>query len=227
MDTERRLGRVVLLEDALAQSVQTSPFGVIPKRGKPNNWRLILDLSSPIGHSVNDGIDPARCSLKYTSIDQAGSLCRSLGEAPLLSKLDIKSAYCMVPVHPDDRHLLGMCWQGATYIDTALPSGLRSAPKVFSEVAGALLRAMQKNGVTQGPHYLDNLLFVNEAGTSYNNSQRKITLHTCQTLGAPVVSEKIHKPSNVLSFLGIEIDSRSLQLLLPEPKLTELCHTLE
>ena len=40
-DTERRLGRVVLLEDASAQSVQTSPFGVIPKRGKPDNWRIV------------------------------------------------------------------------------------------------------------------------------------------------------------------------------------------
>ena len=64
---KRRLGRVVLLEDASAQSVQTSPFGVISKRRKPDNWRLILVLSSPIGHSVNDRIDPARCSLKYAS----------------------------------------------------------------------------------------------------------------------------------------------------------------
>ena len=95
----------VVLEDASAQSVQTSPFGVIPIRGKPDNWRLILDLTSPIGHSINDGIDPARCLLKYASIDQAVSLCCSLGVAPLLSKLDIKSTYHMVLVHPDNCHL--------------------------------------------------------------------------------------------------------------------------
>ena len=33
-----------------------SRFGVIPKKNKPNSWRLILDLSFPFDHSVNDGI---------------------------------------------------------------------------------------------------------------------------------------------------------------------------
>ena len=45
-------------------------FGVIPKRGV-NKWRLILDLSSPDGSSVNDGIRPDLCSLAYMSVDDA------------------------------------------------------------------------------------------------------------------------------------------------------------
>ena len=35
-----------------------SPFGVIPKGHTPGKWRLIVDLSSPKGGSVNDGIPP-------------------------------------------------------------------------------------------------------------------------------------------------------------------------
>ena len=31
-------------------------FGVIPKNNQPGKWRLILDLSSHPGHSVNDDI---------------------------------------------------------------------------------------------------------------------------------------------------------------------------
>ena len=145
LNTECRLGRVVVLDDELAQSVRTSPFGVIPKQEKPDEWRLILDLSSPLGHSVNDRIDPARCSLKYASIDQVVCICYSFCEAPLLSKLDIKSAYRMVPVHPDNCHLLDMRWHGAIYINTALPFGLCSAPKVFSAVGDALPWAMHQN----------------------------------------------------------------------------------
>ena len=34
--------------------VHFSPLGVIPKKGRPNQWQLIMDLSSPSGHSVND-----------------------------------------------------------------------------------------------------------------------------------------------------------------------------
>ena len=36
--------------------LHVSPFGVIPKRHQPGKWRVILDLSSPVGHSVNHGI---------------------------------------------------------------------------------------------------------------------------------------------------------------------------
>lgn len=35
-----------------------SSFGVISKKEQPCKWRLIVDLSSSPGHSVNDGIDP-------------------------------------------------------------------------------------------------------------------------------------------------------------------------
>ena len=49
-----------------------------------------------------------------------------------MSKLDIKLAYRLVPVHPQDRYLLGV---GAYYVDAALPFGLRSAPKIFTAVA--------------------------------------------------------------------------------------------
>ncbi len=43
-------------DDARALGVQCSPFGVIPKKNRPNKWRLIIDLLAPQGHSVNDGI---------------------------------------------------------------------------------------------------------------------------------------------------------------------------
>lgn len=34
-------------------------------------WRLITDLLSPKGESVNDGIDPALCSVSYALVDNA------------------------------------------------------------------------------------------------------------------------------------------------------------
>ena len=226
LDTERRLGRVIVVEKADAQEAQVSPFGVIPKRGTPNGWRLILDLSSPPGHSVNDGIDPRWCSLKYASIEQAVRLCRSQGEAPLLSKLDIKSAYRIVPVHPDDRRLLGMRWHGNLIVDTALPFGLRSAPKIFSAVADALLWAMHQNGVFAGLHYLDDFLFVDSAGTTPQTCQLQAALHTCESLGVPVAPDKVHYPTERLTFLGVEIDTVSLQLRLPAAKVADLLATL-
>jgi len=44
--------------------IHISQFRVIP-RGRTGKWRLIVDLSHPHGHSVNDGISKPLCSLKY------------------------------------------------------------------------------------------------------------------------------------------------------------------
>ena len=41
--------------------------------------------------------------------------------------------YWMVPVHPQDRSLLGVQWEGQAYVDAALPFGLRSAPKFLAD----------------------------------------------------------------------------------------------
>ena len=45
-----------------------------------------------------------------------------------MAKADIKQAYRNMLVHPDDRDLLGMQWQGQLLVDGCLPFGLRSAP---------------------------------------------------------------------------------------------------
>jgi len=51
-----------------------------------------------------------------------------LNSESLSRRFDIESAYRLIPVHPNDRPLLGMIWKGKLYVDTTLPFGLRSAP---------------------------------------------------------------------------------------------------
>ena len=93
--------------------LQTSPFGVIPKRHQPGKWRLILDLSSPQGASVNDGIPKDPFSMRYISVDDA---IRSLVDiGPLMAKLDVQAAYRNIPINVSDRHLLGICGLGAIF----------------------------------------------------------------------------------------------------------------
>jgi len=50
-----------------------SPFGVIPKKGKVNKWRLILKLSPPADWSINDKISKEDCSLQYASMSQVAA----------------------------------------------------------------------------------------------------------------------------------------------------------
>jgi hypothetical protein len=135
---ENRAGRLLgPFDRSKYPGVQVSSFGVIPK-SDPGEWRLIVDLSSPVDWSVNDGIDSRVCSLSYVKVDEIVGMVRSYGRGALLAKFDIKAAYRNVPIHLDDRWLLGLVWDDMLYMDAVLPFGLRSAPKIFTAVADAL-----------------------------------------------------------------------------------------
>ena len=103
--------------------LEISSFGVIPKKGKPGKWRLIVDLSSPLGFSVNDGIGPESWSLQYIKLDDIVTMVSTLGIGALLAKFDVESAFRNIPVHPSHRHLLGMKWRSKYYIDLVPPFG--------------------------------------------------------------------------------------------------------
>ena len=81
-------------------------------------------------------------------------------EAGLLSWVQCFAVYTaimnrIVPVHPDDRWLLGMKWRNMVYIDTVLPFGLHSVPKVFNTLADSLEWILHDMGVEHTLHYLD------------------------------------------------------------------------
>ena len=107
--------------------LHVSRFGVIPKHHQPGKWRLILDLSSSGGHSVNDGIVGEDYSLLYIKVDDIIAGIMRLGRGSLMAKFDVQNAYRIVPVH--------MKWRGAFYVDMVLPFGVRSAPYIFTCIA--------------------------------------------------------------------------------------------
>ena len=199
-----------------------SPMGLVPKPHQVNKFRLIMDLSHPNGGSVNDGISPSLCSLRYSSVDEAVDIIRHLGRDTQLVKLDIKDAYRLIPVHPDDYHLLGISWRGETYIDRALPFDLRSAPKIFSAVAVLVAWVLHQHGIKHQLHYLDDFLFL-EAPNSKETAQiLPLILEIFRVLGIPIAAHKTEGPASILVFLGILIDTHRFELRLPAEKLAHL-----
>ena len=202
--------------------IQISRMGVIPKGHTPGRWRLITDLSFPPGSSVNDGIDSELCSLQYTSVEKVARVAQRLGRGKLLAKLDVQAAYRLVPIHPDDRPLLGVRWGDACYFDGMLPFGLRSAPKIFTSVADSLEWCLRQSGVTHIDHYLDDYITMGAPGTSECQHNLSIMLDKCEALGVPIAPEKLVGPSSCLTFLGIEIDTDEGVMRLPAEKLARI-----
>ena len=214
------------LQASSLPTVRKNPIGLIPKPHQPGKFRLIVDLSAPCGFSVNDGIAPALCSLEYISVDEAARMMARCGRGALMAKTDLKSAYRHVPVHPADQHLLGLEWNGTTYLDRALPFGLRSAPKLFTAVADGLSWALYHVGVHNVVHYLDDFLLWGPSGSPLCAENLQTTVSMCERLGLPVAPEKTVGPTTAITFLGIELDSVAQEVRLPAEKLARLRESL-
>ena len=70
------------------------------------------DLSFPHGKSVNDGIDPDITTLTYIRVNDIAQKVATLGKGTNMAKVDIEEAYRLMPIHSDDKHLLGMHREG-------------------------------------------------------------------------------------------------------------------
>ena len=146
----------------------------------------------------------------------------TLGQGSLLAKLEIKSAYRMVPVSPQDQHLLGLEWRGMVFCDQALPFGLRSVPIIFTAVADGLAWALHCNGLHSFMHYLDDFLFYVPPTSQICAGALEVAVPLCARLGLPVAPSKVEGPSATITFLGIEIDMVHQVLRLPQAKLSRL-----
>ena len=100
---EVRRGHVVgPFDSPPMQNLHISSFGVITKKEQPVKWRLIVDLSSPQGHSVNDGIDPDSWHLQYIKRDDIIKVVSKFGPGALMAKFDrfCIQEYCCSSVGP-------------------------------------------------------------------------------------------------------------------------------
>ena len=221
---ELSLGRMLgpFPDSSTLPPLQVNRFGVIPKGHNTGKWRLITDLSFPPGQSVNDGIDPSLCSLSYILVDQVANVAAGFGGGALLAKVDIESAYRLIPVHPQDRPFQAMQWEGQLYIDPMLPFDLRSTPKIFNAVTDALNWHLRQRGVQQVFHYLDDFVIVAPPNSPQCRDSMATLDMVCTELGVPIAEHKRGGPTTCMVFLGIEIDTVTAELRLPTEKLQRL-----
>ena len=201
--------------------VHVNRFGPVPKNRQPGKWRWIVDLSYPRGASVNDGVERELCSMKYTSVDVAVKKVLVLGKGALLAKFDVEGAYRTVPVHPEDRWLLGMRWKDQLHVDKVLPFGLRSASKIYTAVADGLQWVMREASVDV-IHYLDDFLVADRPSSEHCKHALEKALALCRELGVSVAAHKTEGPTTCLVFLGIELDTSQMVVRLPDSKLRRL-----
>ena len=144
-----------------------------------------------------------------------------------MAKTDLKSAFRLIPIHPDDWNLLGIYWQSRYYVNLFPPFGLRSAPFIFNQLSDALEWILKHNyGLKYVLHILDDFFLAEHSRLDCLLSFSTL-LHFFMSVKAPVVASKTMAPSQVLKFMGIILDSVRMEALLPDDKLTRIKDLLE
>ena len=75
---------------------------------------------------MNEWISRDDFSVTFSKFDDAVNLVRLAGPGALMAKLDIKHAFHIMPVHPNDWDLLRTCWEGLYFVELHLSFGGRS-----------------------------------------------------------------------------------------------------
>jgi len=84
---------------------------------------------------------------------------------------------------------------GQVYVDTALPFGLRSAPKIFNALADALEWIVRHRGILEVDHYLDDFIIIGPPQSKGCANSLEVLLETCRQLGVPVAVHKCQGPT--------------------------------
>jgi hypothetical protein len=163
------------------------------------------------GASINDGISSEHTAVCYSRVDDAISMIKKLCKGCFLAKTDIKNAFRIIPICPQDYDLLGIFWQGKFYYDRAMPMGCASSCRTFETFSTALQWVAQKHlNIAHLVHILDDYLM---AASSYDQccTDLKNFLSLCEYLGVPIAQEKTVGPRTTLTFAGIELDTICLK----------------
>ena len=197
-----------------------SPLGAAVK--PDGSVRLVLDLSSPRGASVNSSISREEFAVRYTSVDAAVDIVRRLGKDAFMAKAGIRHAFRLCPVRPADWPLLCYKWAGRVYVDLRLPFGARSSPFIFTQFVETLhWIAVHVRGCLHVLHSLDDY-FLARASQAACARDLDAFQDLCRDLGVPLAPEKLVVPTRCLQLLGITLDSLLQEMRLPPEKLARL-----
>ena len=194
-------------------------------RNKPNSdrRRVIIDLSWPLGASVNSGIDKntyldAPFMLTFPTVDGIMSELKCFGRGALLYKIDVSRAFHHVKVDPGDYDLLGLYWRHA-YVDTCVPFGTRHGSKIFQHLSDAVHHIMRHRGF-RVIDYIDD--YVGFGVPSVAHASFASLSELMRDLGLTVSEKKLVPPSTQVVCLGVLIDTVTGTVSIPSEKLRQI-----
>ena len=193
-------------------------------------------MSWPPDSSVNDFIPEKeflgeKFHFTYPKVDALVDLIKSKGRGCAVFKRDLKAAYRqLLRVDPGDIHLLGFSWNGKLFFDLTQPQGSRSAAFQCQRSSSAI-RHIYRN---HHPGY-DLVNYLDDFGSAEHwDLAEEAFIYLANLLTQAGLLESVakqSKPSTIMTFLGIGIDTVKLVLFVTRERMiaikNALCDWLE
>ena len=207
--------------------------GIMTKPKPDGSVRIILNLSAPLGRSVNEGINSAEFPTSMSSTTEWLRVLHRAGRYAKMCKIDWANAYKHVTVSQEDTNLQWFSWAGMAFKELCLIFGCASSAGLFDRLAKAVLHIalvkanFPRNMAVQhlddccaaAPHHSDALAIFD--ATFYQVASQ---------LGVQLAPrddpDKSFAPSTHGLVLGIRYDTCSWSWSLSEDKLARLLHDL-
>ena len=206
-----------------SDNIGISPLSTRPKKGTTEH-RVILDLSFPIRHAVNDGIPKdsymgLAAKITFPKTDQFALWIFNLGQGCYMFKVDLSRYFRQIPLDPGDYLLIGYVINRKIYFDKVLPMGMRSAPYIAQRITDAIayIHRSLKFFIL---NYVDDFVGAEHYKTVW--AAYHALTHLLSILKVETSLDKIVTPTTRLEFLGITFDSISMTMEISKEKMREV-----
>lgn len=188
----------------LSSAFFVNPLSVADNSSK---LRLILDCSH-----LNSHIAKYRFRLEGLSL-----AIKMFHKSCFMMKLDLKSGYHHVDIHPLHQQYLAFRWNSRFFAFTVLPFGLSSGPYVFTKIMKPFIKRWRTAGANVLIYIDDLIMFAPDLPTFCRF--REMILNDLTAAGFVLNTEKsVVSPTQNVSFLGFLFNSHTYEICIPSNK---------
>lgn len=213
----------------------SAKFSGLMTRPKPNgSVRIILNLSSPVGNCVNEGIDKAEFPATMSSTTDWLRALHKAGRRAKICKIDWSDAYKHIAVHPEDTDLQWFEWAGMGFKELCLIFGGVSSAGIFDRLNKVVIHIAATRAKMDPAcicQVLDDCCAAAPEQSSSLEEFDKAFHELASDLGIKLAPrddpEKSFGPQQTGVILGIEYDTVQWCWTLPYEKALRLLHLIK
>ena len=207
--------------------------GIMCKEKPNGSVRVILNLSAPIGSSVNEGIDEKEFPATMSSTTKWLRVLNKAGRGCNICKTDWSDAYKHITVRQEDLCLQWFEWLGKLFCELCLIFGSKSSVGLYDRVAKLVLYIVCKeSGMPQDMvcQHLDDCAAAAPDNSplleQFDNCFQRIASELGISLAPRDDPDKAFGPSKKGTVFGVHYDTLDWTWAIPQEKLIRLLHKL-